>query len=267
MFYLLEKWKIRRFVDKCIRDEFIVPYHLDIVSKIFGSNIRDNCSIIVYKSLLKRTKIEKKINDFTINTKRVEILSRDDSIGIHDKNASKIMVILFSEEGIKEIGEYLTILHGRSSKVLDTIYLFKDELEHYICATNVQQRLAKLALGSNVIISGLTVRINNEIVPDRIWHKGQFIEIPEEYRIPIKQILIKLDYKGRIIGAHLDGQHPNTDEDHNYCLSKLKLRLLNKKIFDHLISNIKIYNLDACFWMPNWYCRGSVYKGESEKCT
>lgn len=91
----------------------------------------------------------------------------------------------------------------------------------------------------------------DEIIPNRIIikkniHKITFLD--KVYFINGFDVVTENDKVRRV---HLFGFHPNRDDNGLYCLSEQKKnKLFTEEYFKILLSNIKTYYFDSCYFKP-----------------
>lgn len=94
---------------------------------------------------------------------------------------------------------------------------------------------------------GIEFRIN--ITPNKFIHEDKVKPIPKEYRETIEKFSIYIDPMGKINAIYCDGVHPNVKNGW-YCLGDLQGQSLDLNTIDRIIAQLKIYNLNDCYYTP-----------------
>lgn len=91
----------------------------------------------------------------------------------------------------------------------------------------------------------------DEIIPNRIIKKKNVYEITlldKIYFINGFDVVTENDQVRRV---HLFGFHPNRDDNGLYCLpEEKKNKLFSENYFNMLLSNIRTYYFDSCYFKP-----------------
>lgn len=153
------------------------------------------------------------------------------------------------------------------SGLYDVVDAFKtDEMSEtrkrnlFIVKFGIKQSLARFTEGFysvlkdfNVVLKNDDIELYEDIIPDKALYKNKIVDIPQDSHILISKLIIYADPQGCVTSMRLDKKHPNADEKGWYCMGDLKSVILSTNNMNTLISNIKCYRLDDCYWRPTGF--------------
>lgn len=225
-------FNLLNFIKSCENNNFIVEHKLYYIRNLFknGDNVK------VYK-----TDSLKTISKMSFKLKKIE--SSDFLIFLINKN---LYIIVEKWESLKPVITFLF------ENFMDKEDYFKAEMAkievdtclkyNKNCLDDICKHYTDFAIKNNCL------EIFQKIVPDRVFYKKNTYALPAKNSKKIDKLEIYTDPAGTITSVRINSEHPNSDKNGWFCLGTLKNLKLNKDGIDQLISNIKCYKLDDCYW-------------------
>jgi len=178
------------------------------------------------------------------------------------KIGSKRVFILYNENSIENIIKDLKEeFKNDYTMTLDLeIYKYNYDRNEFLKSSNIskyEKYIKKTPVGFDIIM---------DIIP-KIAIFGinpKIYEIPNDLKKPFNKLSIIVSPKGKLSSVKLSGKmsHPNCDANGYYCLGTLTESTINNKTLDILIENIKVFNLNNCYYVPDELLK--IIKGDYE---
>jgi len=186
-----------------------------------------------------------------INLDKIEVKFFEDYIHIQGKE--KTVFVIFNLRSLLDIIK--TIKDNVSKDYLDAssdkFSIAENEIKRKL---NVQTNELKLIQKKfpNSIIKPYGIEFYLCLYPETYIHGNppKVFLIPEDLRIPVKNIVIYTDSNNFINSAYIgDCEHPNA-KDGWFCIGNLEGSKLTLRNIESLMRHIKKYNLNDCYYIP-----------------
>jgi hypothetical protein len=213
--------------------------HLD---KLIGSRTKSHIPYAVYKT------------DLSVKNQLLKLYDPGKTI-INDQSiiflgSKSVLMILFNWSGLHELVDFIekNLLKINNER---KVRLIKYDIDR--CLTNLSKNFKDIIKSfPDMIIKNDCLELVNPLIPDKILSQNKLNDIPIEKQIKIVKLSIYTDHNGFITSVRLKGKHPNANPEGWYCLGTLKLMPLTHETINLLLSQIKVYKLDDCYWKPEW---------------
>lgn len=218
----------------------LIEHKVLYIDRLIGKRTKSYIPYQIYKADLN-------IKKNMINTKNARRYNNCDII----VGCKSMLIFLYNWSGLYDVADFI---QEHLLKTIDSkrkVKLVKYDIERSLTSLSntFKEVITKIP---NIIIHGDKLELAGDICPNMMLYKGTMINIPDKYKITISKISIYTDPSGYITSVYLKGKHPNANSDGWYCLGELKLMQLSVEAINTLISQIKIYKLDDCYWKPQW---------------
>ena len=151
----------------------------------------------------------------------------------------------------------LNVLKTALEKLLITDLDSRMAIRYKIAIHDIKKSLLtnKDLLGSFLTNSGfLTTQNGNritfanlniipELIIDKSGNSHAISHLLPNNDFVINQVTISLNFEGYIISIHLDNEHPNADENKEYCPGNHRFKKFNLDSVRSIFKNVSIYNL------------------------
>lgn len=219
---------------------FIFKY---IIRPIFLCDISNICDVFsfLHKTHTYNFYINKTDNDLTTSIPKKSIIFKD----INDVKTRYMSVL----KNI-ELCENIIDSNYKCLKIISE-YQFNNIEKNPLYINGEEFRKYKITKCKN------TYTINHKIIPtgyikgdppNFILFSNRKIDSTEIFN----NIIIQCDNNNHICSVKLDKSHPNADRDNHFCLDNLLYSEFAESNISRLINNIKVFNLNSCYFIPRY---------------
>lgn len=161
----------------------------------------------------------------------------------------KTIFLLFNENSLKDVLTYLS----DEFKYDDFLLM---EIDLALCDSNRSEKIndSHIVKYKNYIESTRTgFNMNYYIKPEVALFKNKIYPLPNSLKKAYTKQEVLITPKGTVASVRLFGsiQHPNSDKNGYYCLGSLSDMKISDSTLDTLISTVKMFNLNSCYYIPN----------------
>jgi len=248
--------QLRKYMVKHINKRNIYPISLECIVVHCGTNdINDPSNVVSVYEVARRSvssfkKEIDKLNKFRILKKQYTTTIIADQ---------KMAILLFDNRGYQEVGEVIWEGLYKNSVIRNNIDYIRRDLT--MITNNMTEEFKDVIRKYPTSIETTSIGVHINITPKVAHFGNKTIKVPKNKQLPIKKLKIKTNPQGEIISILLDNRHCNADKHNYYCLGDDKFKHLNLEYLEHLISRISIYNLNDCYWHPDYIKIGNANTG------
>lgn len=242
------KTHVELFLRKVLKRRWVFPLYINSLLDIFGKN-EPNCLISVYQIQEGKGRggVTSLLHKFG---KKLESYVGEGFLAITDNKTLSILIDDI-DEASDYIGEFLKESpFGETEAIKKKIPYINQDLKRLI-----NKDLKPFIRDYHVYIDGPEITIGDVgIVPKYIYKNRKVRTIPKGKSWPINSVVVTTTPNNQILSLKLDNVHPNADEDGFFCLSSSFYATLTIETFRDIVNQIRIYNLDDCYWTPD-FCK------------
>lgn len=232
---------LKKFIKKQVRSDNLVLIDIPYVEEICGPSdiLRSDNILSIYCKKSSELEMNKLLKS------RCSTFTKNKTIAVQGE--SKVIIITDISD-YASIPKILEEIFSSNNRIKNNIDRINDGIEVISSKINYKDIMNKYP----TTINNLTLRIKVDILSDKYVLKDKLYIIPDNKQIRYTEIKIRLTPMGQVISVKLDNPHPNADEHLYYCIGDMKFQYLSCGLIDKIISKIPLYNLNDCYWRPDY---------------